>query len=158
MHHQGRDFGFMFVWSHRKPFRDTSAKSFNKTPLRSTFLQFSRAIQNSGLSKMKQSNSLVREGFQVSENPFTLPADGVNLDSTTKRAVTICHLFVNHWFTPSEIANLLEEDRRTVILALLHRHIIFDRRHTRGSAPLGIERRGSPGQCGKSLLLRSRTE
>jgi hypothetical protein len=82
-----------------------------------------------------------REGFQVSQRPFTLPPDSATLDPTTKRALTICNLFVNHWLRIDDIAGLLEEDRRAVILTLIHRSIIYDRRHRGGTAPRGNERR-----------------
>jgi hypothetical protein len=90
---------------------------------------------------MKQSNSLLREGFQVNENPFTLPEDSINLDPKAKRAVTICNLFVNHSLPIADIASLLDEDRSTVLLSLIEAGIINDRRHKEGSAPSGTERR-----------------
>jgi hypothetical protein len=117
----------------RKPFRDFSSNF--ESPLRSSFLQLGKAMN------MKSTNSENREGFLVSQRPFNLPEDSVNLDPKTKRPVTICNLFVNHRLSIDYIANLLDEDRRTVILALIHRHILYDRRHKPGSAPSGTERR-----------------
>ena len=90
---------------------------------------------------MKQPNLETRDGFQVSENPFTLPDDSFNLDPAAKRRLTICNLFVNYRLPIDDIASLLEEDRRAVILALIRRNIIHDRRHQPGSAPQGKERR-----------------
>jgi hypothetical protein len=104
----------------------------NLTTLRSWFLKFARATQ--------QLDAEDRDGFQVSQRPFTLPPDSATLDPTTKRALTICNLFVNHWLPIDGIASLLEEDRRAVILTLIHRNIIYDRRHRRGT-PRGNERR-----------------
>ena len=82
-----------------------------------------------------------REGFQVSQSPFTLPPDSATLDPTTKRALTICNLFVNHWLRIDDIASLLEDDRKSVILTLIQRNIIYDRRHMGRTAPHGNERR-----------------
>jgi len=90
---------------------------------------------------MRQLNTEIREGFRVNPNPFTLPYDSVSLDPKTKRALTICNLFVNHWLPIDDIAGLLEEDRRTVILSLIRGNVIQDRRHAQGGAPLGKERR-----------------
>ena len=105
----------------------------NSITLRSLFLKFARATQ-----KLDAED---RDGFQVSQRPFTLPPDSSTLDPTTKRALTICNLFVNHWLPIDGIASLLEEDRRAVILTLIHRNIIYDRRHRRDTAPRGNERR-----------------
>jgi hypothetical protein len=90
---------------------------------------------------MQKVDAEAREGFQVSQRPFTLPSDSATLDATTKRALTICNLFVNHWLPIDAIASLLEEERRAVILTLIHRNIIYDRRHIGGTAPRGNERR-----------------
>jgi len=98
--------------------------------MRSWFLKFARA-----------GDPDAREGFQVSQSPFTLPPDSATLDPTTKRALTICNLFVNHWLRIDDIASLLEEDRRAVIQTLIRRNIIYDRRHSRRTAPRGNERR-----------------
>ena len=92
---------------------------------------------------MQKVDAEAREGFQVSQTPFTLPPDSETLDPTTKRALTICNLFVNHWLRIDAIASLLEEERRAVILTLIRRNIIYDRRHRGGTAPRGNERRNS---------------
>ena len=39
-----------------------------------------------------------QDGFQVRENQFPMPEGTWNLDPQTKRAVTICNLFVNHHY------------------------------------------------------------
>ena len=108
-----------------------SLLSLSTITLRSWFLKFVRAVDPE-----------TRDGFQVSQRPFTLPPDSATLDLTTKRALTICNLFVNHWLRIDDIASLLEEDRKAVILTLIHRNIIYDRRHTGRTAPHGNERRG----------------
>jgi hypothetical protein len=77
----------------------------------------------------------------VSENQFAMPEDSMNLDPKTKRALTICNLFVNHGLPMADIARLLDEDHGTIILALIKDGIIYDRRQRLGNAPLGIERR-----------------
>jgi hypothetical protein len=82
-----------------------------------------------------------RDGFHVRETDFALPADTWELDQQTKRAVTICNLFVNHQYTISDIARVLDEDRGAVIGALLAEGIIRDRRTTVMAPPDGVERR-----------------
>ena len=37
-----------------------------------------------------------REGFSILVPQFELPTDSVSLDRNTKRALTICNLFINH--------------------------------------------------------------
>lgn len=90
---------------------------------------------------MRQSLSQDRDGFHVRESEFTLPPDSSNLDHQTKRAVTICNLFVNHAYTISDIACVLDEDRNSVVLALLERGIIRERRTKQVAPPDGTERR-----------------
>ena len=77
---------------------------------------------------MKSRTSQDRDGFHVREGKFTLPDDTWNLDPQSKRAVTICNLFVNHHYGISDVARVLDEDRRNVVLALLKKGIIRDRR------------------------------
>jgi hypothetical protein len=55
---------------------------------------------------MRQSVSQDRDGFHQ-----------------TKRAVTICDLFVNQAYTISDIVRVFDEDRRNVVLALLDQGI-----------------------------------
>jgi hypothetical protein len=109
------------------------AAHLRKITLRSWFLKFAKAMSKADLE--------AREGFEVSRRPFTLPPDSATLDPTTKRALTICNLFVNHWLRIDDIASLLEEDRKAVILTLIHRNIIYDRRFRGGNPPRGNERR-----------------
>jgi hypothetical protein len=90
---------------------------------------------------MKQSTSETRDGFQVIKDRFTLPKDTTALDPKTRRAVTICNLFLNHKLSLSDIVRLLDEDNGRVVLALLEREIIRDRRNSPGIAPDGKERR-----------------
>jgi pilus assembly protein Flp/PilA len=62
-----------------------------------------------------------RDGFQVRRDQFNLPSDSTNLDPKTKRAVTICNLFINHRLTVSDIARVLDEKHGAVISALINR-------------------------------------
>lgn len=50
-----------------------------------------------------------REGFSILVPQFELPTDSVAFDRSTKRALTICNLFINHRLPVSQIAQLLEE-------------------------------------------------
>jgi hypothetical protein len=63
------------------------------------------------------------------------------LDPKSKRAVTICNLFVNHKLALTDIVRLLDEDTGRVILALLEQRIIQDRRDNPQEPPDGKERR-----------------
>ena len=76
---------------------------------------------------MRQSVSQDRDGFHVRQSEFTLPPDPCDLDHQTKRAVTICNLFVNHAYTISAIVRVLDEDRRNVVLALLESSDLTER-------------------------------
>jgi hypothetical protein len=77
---------------------------------------------------MSQSISQDRDGFHILVGEFPLPADSWKLDPQTKRAVTICNLFVNHHYSIPDVARVLDENRRNVINALLEKGIIRDRR------------------------------
>src|SRR5437870_195537 len=92
---------------------------------------------------MNQSRSGTRDGFQLMRDRFTLPKDTSALDPTTKRAVTICNLFLNHQLSLGDIVRLLDEDNGRVVLALLEQGIIQDRRSKPRGAPDGKERRRS---------------
>ena len=70
-----------------------------------------------------------------------MPADTWNLDPQSKRAVTICNLFVNHQYSISDIVCVLDEYRRNVVLVLLNKGIIRDRRVRQTIPPEEIERR-----------------
>jgi hypothetical protein len=90
---------------------------------------------------MSQPISQDRNGFQVREGRFPLPEESWKLDPKTKRAVTICNLFVNHHYGISDIVRVLDENRRNVVLALLTNGIIRDRRVRQTKSPDGIEKR-----------------
>ena len=92
---------------------------------------------------MNQSTFGTRDGFQLRRDHFILPTDASALDPKTKRAVTICNLFLNHQLGLREIVRLLDEDSGGVVLALLEQGIVYDRRSEARSAPDGNERRKS---------------
>ena len=79
-----------------------------------------------------------RDGFQVRQGEFPLPVDTLNLDSQSKRAVTICNLFVNHEYGISDIVRALNENRRDVIHILLSQGVIRDRRRDKRDRQLGL--------------------
>jgi hypothetical protein len=83
----------------------------------------------------------IRDDFQVKENDFNLPDSTLQLDPKTKRRLTICNLFINHRLPIIDIARLLDEEPANVVLALIERGIVHDRRKKWGRAPHGIERR-----------------
>ena len=64
----------------------------------------------------------------MTRNDFRVPKDSSALDPKTKRAVTICNLFINHKLDVSDIVCLLDEDRGRVVLALLELGIVHERR------------------------------
>ena len=90
---------------------------------------------------MSQSKTQDRDGFQAWEGNFTFPEETWKLDPQTKRAVTICNLFVNHQHSISDIVRILDENRRNVVLVLINQGIIRDRRGGQMKPPGGIEHR-----------------
>jgi hypothetical protein len=88
---------------------------------------------------MKQSQD--RNGFHVLVEEFTLPADNWNLDPKSKREVTICNLFVNHHHNIPDIARVLDENHSDVVLVLVKKGIIRDRRMRQAAPPAGFNRR-----------------
>ena len=83
------------------------------------------------------------DGFQLMRDHFSLPKDTLDLDPQTKRALTICNLFVNHKLSIGSIERLLDEDFGRIVLALLEHQILRDRRQMDGRAPLGMDRRST---------------
>ena len=82
-----------------------------------------------------------RDGFQVRQEEFTLPEDSMSLDPKSKRAVTICNLFINHHYGIWDIVRLLDDDHRNVIQVLLKKGILRDRRVRQTRPSDGIEHR-----------------
>ena len=100
---------------------------------------------------MRQSITQDRDGFHILVEEFPLPTDTWKMDPHTKRAVTVCNLFVNHDYGISDIARALDENRKNVIRVLLNQGIIRDRRIREITPAQGIERRTllarSNGKC-----------
>ena len=82
-----------------------------------------------------------REGFSILVPQFELPTDSVSLDRNTKRALTICNLFINHRLPVSQIAPLLEESVAEVVRVLVQHKIVRERREKPSTWPSDIERR-----------------
>ena len=82
-----------------------------------------------------------REGFRLTRERFTLPKDASALDPKSKRAVTICNLFINHKLGIRDIVRVLDEDQERVIVTLLDEGIISDRRDPNLKNTTGQERR-----------------
>ena len=82
-----------------------------------------------------------RDDFQVRKGDFHLPEDTSNLDPLSKRAMTICNLFVNHHHSISDIVRVLDENSRNVVLVLINQGIIKDRRVGQSNLAAGSERR-----------------
>ena len=94
---------------------------------------------------MRHPNRPSRDGFDLADKPFSLPKNSRELDAKTKRAVTICNLFLNQQLTISDIIRVLDEDYGTIVLALLERGLIQERRQRPEKPPQGTERRkGNP--------------
>jgi hypothetical protein len=93
-------------------------------------------------TSMNQSTSNTRDGFQVVRDHLAVPTDSA-LDQKTKRALAICHLFLNRNMAIADIVWLLGEDNRTVVLALLEQGIIQERRREPRPIPQENERRKS---------------
>jgi hypothetical protein len=82
-----------------------------------------------------------QEGFNVLVPQFELPTDSVSFDRNTKRALTICNLFINHRLPVSQIAQLLEESVAEVVRVLVQHKIVRERREKPSTWPSDIERR-----------------
>ena len=90
---------------------------------------------------MRQAISHDRDGFHILVEEFAVPTDSWKLDPQTKRAMTVCNLFVNHEYGISDIARAVGENRKDVIRMLLKQGIIRDRRVRENTPSQGIERR-----------------
>ena len=88
-----------------------------------------------------QRRLVTREGFRLARDRFTLPKDTSALDPKSKRAVTICNLFINHNLGIRDIVRVLDEDHERVILTLLDEGIISNRRDDNLKNTTGQERR-----------------
>jgi hypothetical protein len=84
---------------------------------------------------------VIREGFRLTRDRLTLPKDASSLDPKSKRALTICNLFVNHKLGIRDIVRVLDEDQERVIVTLLDEGIILNRRDANLKNTTGQERR-----------------
>ena len=98
---------------------------------------------------MVRSPLFLRDKFQIKENNFALPEETRGLDPQTKRVLPICNLFVNHRLSISDIQQVLDDNCGHVMLTLISKGIVQDRRQIVGLGPGGSERR-MPGTCGKT--------
>jgi len=92
---------------------------------------------------MSSDKTVVHDGFPVRMVNFAVPSDTMSLDSKTKRALTICNLFINHKLTVPDIIRVLDEDYRRIVRTLLSSGIVSERRQKRHALPETIERRRS---------------
>jgi hypothetical protein len=83
---------------------------------------------------MNQFESGTRDGFQLTRDHFTVP-DTSDLDPKAKRAIAICHLFINRQMGVADIVWLLDEENGTVVGALLEQGVIQERRRQPRPAP-----------------------
>jgi hypothetical protein len=86
-------------------------------------------VSPNDLIPMNEPTAEGREGFQVYAVKHMLPKDLAALDPATRRELMICDLFVTEKLTISEIVGVLDgEDQKSVILTLIKRRVLQDRR------------------------------
>src|SRR5687768_180846 len=85
--------------------------------------------------RMNQSTSSTRDGFQLTRDHFIVPPGSSALDHKSKRAIAICHLFLNRKMAVADIVWLLDEENGTVVRALLEQGVIQERRSQPRPAP-----------------------
>jgi len=90
---------------------------------------------------MKKLADSQRDGFEVCQTEFWLPADPRYLDSRAKRDLAICTLFLEREMSIADIICVTDEDYGTVVRALLKRKAIVDRRQRPRQLRNGAERR-----------------
>ncbi|MCI0421571.1 MAG: hypothetical protein L0312_20490 [Acidobacteria bacterium] len=74
------------------------------------------------------------EGFERTQNKFTLPDNMTELDPQTKRRMTICNLFANQNLSIREIARVLDSSLHQVVPALIESGLIKERRRRKRGA------------------------
>jgi hypothetical protein len=79
-------------------------------------------------NSMEPRERILRDGFRVLKEAFSVPDEISTLDSLTKRKATICNLFINHRLAISDIVRLLDETNGRAISALIEQGVIEDRR------------------------------
>ena len=73
-------------------------------------------------------NPRQRDGFQLTQKVFILPANSTRLDPVAKRKVTVCNLFANCGLSVVDIVRLLDERHQNVVSILLEGGLIHERR------------------------------
>jgi hypothetical protein len=71
------------------------------------------------------------DGFEKTNKKFELPGNLVELDSSSKRRMTICNLFANQQLSIFEIVKLLDSSLHQVVPALIENGLIKERRRNR---------------------------
>jgi len=79
-------------------------------------------------NSMEPRERIVRDGFRLLKEAFSVPDEISTLDSLTKRKATICNLFINHRLAISDIVRLLDETNGRAISALIEQGVVEDRR------------------------------
>ena len=102
---------------------------------------FKRPTERSAPASPQGATYVDRDGFSVLTAHFELPTDSMYLALESKRALTICNLFINHHLSVSEIAQLLEHDLAQVVQVLVQKKIVRDRRGKPSIWPDDVERR-----------------
>ena len=77
---------------------------------------------------MEPREPILRDGFRVLKEAFSVPDEISTLDSLTKRKATICNLFINHRLAISDIVRVLDETTARAIGALIEQGVVEDRR------------------------------
>jgi hypothetical protein len=94
------------------------------------------AISKNEVIAMQWIDPPQRDGFQLTQKVFVLPANPTSLDPVRKRKVTVCNLFANHEQSIVDIVRLLDERHENVVNILLGEGLIHERRKKpRESAP-----------------------
>ena len=76
---------------------------------------------------MEPREPILRDGFRVLKEAFSVPDEISTLDSLAKRKATICNLFVNHRLAISDIVRSLTKP--TVrISAMIEKGVVEERR------------------------------
>ena len=81
------------------------------------------------LSRVLTPDLYAAEGFRLTNNQYIVPETASV--PATRKAITICNLFLNQHKSIDEIANLLDTSRGAVISALIEEGIILDRRRSK---------------------------
>jgi hypothetical protein len=77
---------------------------------------------------MADTETLERDGFQITKKVFTVPLNIASLDPATKRKVTICNLFANHRLSIRDVVRVLDEKYDHVVNVLIEQGLICERR------------------------------